>query len=68
MINFYFVITEIFDFSHILLNFSFAGKHENLTEKVFLSSNNHSGTIIYFLPLSKLQIVLFINFTENPAF
>ena len=51
-----------------LLNFLFAGEYGNPTEKVFLSSNNHSGIIISSFPLSKLQIVSFINFNGNPAF
>ena len=51
-----------------LLNFLFAGECSNLTEKVFLSSNNHSVIIIFSFPLSKLQFVSFINFNENSAF
>ena len=51
-----------------LLNFSFAGEYGNLTEKVFLSSNNHSGIMISSFPLSKFQIVSFINFNGNPTF
>ena len=43
------------------LNFSFAGEYGNLTEKVFVSSNNHSGIIISSFSYSKLQIVLFIH-------
>ena len=53
---------------NILLNFLFAGEYGNLTENVFLSSNNHSGIIISSFPLSELQIVSFINFNGNPAF
>ena len=51
-----------------LLNFSFTGEYENLTEKVFLSLNNHSGVTVSSFPPSKLQIVSFINFNGNPAF
>ena len=51
-----------------LLNFSFAEEYGNLTEKVFLSSDNHSSIIISSFSLSKLQIVSFINFNGNPAF
>ena len=51
-----------------LLNFSFPGEYGNLIEKVFLSSNNHSCIIISSYPLSKLQIVWFVNFNGHPAF
>ena len=65
----YFVISEIFDFSlNTLLNFLFAGEYGSLTEKVFLSSNNHSGITISSFPSSKLKVVLFINFKGKPAF
>ena len=50
-----------------LLNFSFTGEYGNLTEKDFLSTNNHSGVIISSCPLSKLQIVSFISFNGNQA-
>ena len=50
------------------LNFSFAGESGNLTEKVFISSNNYSGIIISSSALSKLEIVSFIDFNGNPAF
>ena len=54
--------------TNALLNYSFAGEYENLTERVFLSSNNHCGIITSSFPLSKLQIASFINFNGNPAF
>ena len=47
--------------------FLFAGEYVNLTEKAFLSSNNDSGIIISSFPLSKIEIVLFINFNGDPA-
>ena len=63
------MIIEIFDFSHEYFTMLlFGGEYGNVTEKVFLSSNNHSGIIICLFPLSKLQIVLFINFNGNPVF
>ena len=51
-----------------LLNSSFTGEYGNLTEKVFISSNNHSGIMISSFPLSKLQIVSIINFNGDPGF
>ena len=51
-----------------LLNISFAGEYGNLTEKVFQSSNYHSGIIISSFPFSNLQIASFINFNGNPTF
>ena len=68
IITFTLSLVEFFTFLiNASLNFSFVGECGKLTEKVFFSSNNHSGVIISSFTLSNLQIVTFINFNGNPA-